>query len=273
MFFMKNKIFIKEFTMKRREFFTATFAAGAALSTKGFSQGKKHLYYEFIHYQLVNSSKMKKLEKYWETAAIPGFNKLGINPIGVFRSKYGSHGLDLYVLIPHKSLESFNTAWDKIKENTQYQKAGEEYINTNKKDPLYYRYNTSLLRAFTHLPKLEIPVHIKDKKSRLFEVRIYESHNREKAKLKIEMFNEGGEIALFRKTGLHPVMFAETLAGSKMPNLTYMLGFENMQEHDRNWDNFRNSTGWPKMKKVERYKDTVSSVTDIILRPADCSQM
>ena len=87
------------------------------------------------------------------------------------------------------------------------------------------------------------------------------------------MFNEGGEIALFRKTGLHPVIFAETLAGNKMPNLTYILGFENMEEHDRNWDNFRTSAGWQKMKNIARYKDTVSSVTDIILRPASCSQM
>ncbi len=259
--------------MKRREFLATTLAAGAALSTKGFSQEKKREYYEFIHYQLLNSSKMGKLEKYWKKAAIPAFNKLGINPIGVFRSKYGSHGLDLYVLIPHKDIESYITTWDKVTKDAEYQKAGEEYIKTDKKDPLYYRYNTSLLRAFTHLPKLEIPTHIKGKKSRLYEVRIYESHNREKAKLKIEMFNEGGEIALFKKTGLHPVMFAETLAGDKMPNLVYILGFENMEEHDRNWDNFRTSDGWQKMRAIARYKDTVSSVTDIILRPAGCSQM
>jgi hypothetical protein len=259
--------------MKRRQFLTTTLAASAAVTTGSISLEKERQYYEFIHYQVVNSSKMGKLENYWETAALPAFNNLGITPIGVFRSKYGSHGLDLYVLIPHKNLESFVTSWDKIKQDAAYQKAGEKYIKTDKKDPLYYRYDTSLLHAFTHMPELEIPANIQNKKSRLFEVRIYESHNREKAKLKIEMFNKGGEIALFRKTGLHPVMFAETLAGNKMPNLTYILGFENMEEHDRNWDNFRNSESWQKMKNIKRYKDTVSSVTDIILRPVSCSQM
>jgi len=35
-------------------------------------------------------------------------------------------------------------------------------------------------------------------------------------------------IAIFRRAGLQPVFFGETLIGAKMPNLTYMLVFENM---------------------------------------------
>jgi len=259
--------------MKRREFLTSGIAAGAAITIPAFSKDDNRNYFELLHYQVLNRAKMGQLEKYWEKAAIPAFNKIGIKPIGVLKSKYGSHGLDLYVVIPHKNFESFIISWDKIAKDPEYQKADSDFIITEMNDPLYYRFETSLLRAFSHMPTLEIPQNIKGKKSRLFEVRIYESHNREKAKLKIEMFNEGGEIALFRKTGLHPVMFAETLAGNKMPNLTYILGFENIEEHDRNWDVFRNSDGWQKMKNIARYKDTVSSVTDIILRPASCSQM
>jgi hypothetical protein len=163
--------------------------------------------------------------------------------------------------------------WDKIAMDQTYVEAGKEYINTSMNDPLYYRFETSLLHAFSHMPKPEIPPHIKDKSSRIFELRNYESHNRHKAKLKIEMFNQGGEIALFRETGLHPVIFAETLAGPKMPNLVYMLGFENIEERDKNWNTFVTSDGWKNMKDNPRFADTVSSVTDIILRPSSCSQM
>ena len=59
-------------------------------------------------------------------------------------------------------------------------------------------------------------------KSRILELRIYESHSTKAGQKKIEMFNEGGEIAIFRKTGLRPVFFGETLIGPLMPNLTYM---------------------------------------------------
>ena len=41
------------------------------------------------------------------------------------------------------------------------------------------------------------------------------------AKKKIEMFNEVGEIAIFKKTGLQPVFFGETIIGPKLPNHFY----------------------------------------------------
>ena len=41
---------------------------------------------------------------------------------------------------------------------------------------------------------------------------------------KIEMFNTGGELALFREVGMDPVFFGEALLGTRVPNLTYMLG-------------------------------------------------
>ena len=47
----------------------------------------------------------------------------------------------------------------------------------------------------------------------MFEIRIYENHNRIKGDLKVEMSNEGGEIEIFRDVGLHPVFFGKTLVG------------------------------------------------------------
>ena len=87
------------------------------------------------------------------------------------------------------------------------------------------------------------------------------------------MFNDAGEIQIFRDTGLRPVFFGETLFGRLMPNLTYMLAFKDMAERDKNWDVFRNSEQWAAIKGLEEYRDTVSNITDIILQPANCSQI
>lgn len=258
--------------MNRRQFIAASAATAAAAGIPAVAGEKKQMYYEFIRCEVTSNALRSRFEKYWREAAIPALNRLGISPVGVFRPKYGAHGLDYYILIPHASLESFETAWDKVAQDSAYQ-AAKELIDPPMDNPLYYRTQTTLLKAFTHLPTLDIPEHIKDKKGRLYEVRVYESHNRHKAKLKVEMFNEGGEIALFKETGLNPVMFGETLAGDKMPNLTYILGFGSMEEHDKAWDTFRNSDGWAKMKVNPRYKDTVSSVTDFILSPTGFSQI
>ena len=259
--------------MKNHHFLICLVVVLIALTVTAFAQEDNRVYYELIRYEVLNRPEMSRLETYWETAAIPALNRLGIEPVGVFRPTYGSHGLDLYVLIPHKDLESFITAWDKIAEDPIYQKDGADFIEAELSAPLYYRYNTSLLRAFSHMPEPQIPAQIQGKASRIFELRIYESHSRQKAKLKIEMFNEGGEIALFHEMGLQPVLFAETLAGNNMPHLVYMLGFENMEERDRNWQNFSSSEGWQNMRTIPRYSGTVSAITDIILTPASCSQM
>jgi hypothetical protein len=87
------------------------------------------------------------------------------------------------------------------------------------------------------------------------------------------MFNDGGEIALFKKSGLNPVFYGETIAGPRMPNLTYMLGFENMDQRDANWQVFRRSAEWKEMSSNPRYAETISSITDNILTPAPLSQI
>jgi len=46
------------------------------------------------------------------------------------------------------------------------------------------------------------------------------------------------------KAGFHPVFFGDTLFGSRLPNLTYMLSFENSAELEAKWDIFRNDPDW-----------------------------
>jgi len=69
------------------------------------------------------------------------------------------------------------------------------------------------------------------------------------------------------------VFFGQSLVGTRLPNLTYMLGFDDMDSKEKSWDRFRNDPGWKKLKAEPYYKDTVSKVTNILLRPALCSQI
>jgi hypothetical protein len=52
-----------------------------------------------------------------------------------------------------------------------------------------------------------------------------------------------------------------------------MLTFENMAERDAAWDRFRVHPDWKRMSAMERYKDTVSNISDTILQPASFSQV
>ncbi|MFB0525020.1 MAG: NIPSNAP family protein, partial [Phycisphaerae bacterium] len=67
--------------------------------------------------------------------------------------------------------------------------------------------------------------------------------------------------------------FGETIIGPKLPNLMYMLAFENMEHRDKSWAVFGSDPDWQKLRANPAYKDTVSNVTDIILQPTSYSQI
>ena len=261
--------------MKRREFLAASCALSAAsLTQSGTAQaadtgGESKEYYELRLYQIETEEKQRQLEQFLGEALIPAWNRIGIKPVGVFKFLDES-SLNLYVLVPHKSFESFTTARRKVMADEQFLQAGAAVLDTPEIDPVYKRVESALLAAFDGMPKLEVP---STKESRVLQLRIYESHSDKKALKKIDMFNIGGEIPIFRKTGLTPVFFGEALIDSKLPNLTYMLGFDDQEASEKAWDAFRSHPDWATLKKDPQYKDTVSNITNILLRPAACSQI
>ncbi|MFO1498463.1 MAG: NIPSNAP family protein [Verrucomicrobiota bacterium] len=267
--------------MKRRHFLKSAVAASSAfgltqvMPAAAQSDDKPaREFYELRLYHLRRGAKQKLFDDFYREAAIPAMNRIGLGPIGVFHVSTGPDSPTAYVLIPHKSLESFATATDRVRADPEYQKAGAEFINAPATDAAYVRVESSLLVAFAGIPKLEVPAATAEKKPRLFELRTYESHSKKANKKKIEMFNNG-EIAIFRRTGLAPVFFGETLIGPKMPNLTYMLVFDNMAAHDQNWGTFVADPEWKKLSSTPGYTDPeiVSNISNLFLRPASYSQI
>ena len=259
--------------MKRREFLTAASLAGIAginpLAAAAEGNDGKREYFEMRQYRLHVGSKKRLVGDFLRNVGIPAMNRIGIGPVGVFNAMYGPNSPTLYVLLVHKSLDSVVSSASLLMADKEYRKAGADFINAPLSEPTYVRMESSLMVAFKDMPKLEVP----EKGRRIFELRTYESHSIKAAKKKIEMFNEGGEIAIFKKTGLRPVFFGETLIGPQMPNLTYMLVFDDMADRDKKWSIFGGDPEWKKLRANNAYKDTVSNITDIILRPAGYSQI
>jgi hypothetical protein len=262
--------------MKRRRFLTGMtpLVAAPLISFAGHAQSKneQQQYFEWIKYTLPPGRNKSRVEKYYEQAAIPALNKLGINPVGVFNIMFGPNKPSLYVLIPHNSMDSVLSWQKELLQNTDYMRAAQDFLNSEISNPAYLRVERSLFKAFEGMPVIESAKETIGNE-RILELRIYESHNYLKAQKKIDMFNNAGEIQIFRDTGLTPVFFGETIFGDLMPNLSYMVAFKDMADRNSSWDKFRNSDGWNAIKDLEEYKDTVSNITDIILRPVSCSQI
>jgi hypothetical protein len=267
--------------MKRREFLKSSVAAaGLATVVSGFganiaaAPSASREFYELRRYHLRRGPMPKRFDDFYREAAIPAMNRAGVGPVGVFNVMVGPDNPTVYVLLPHKSAEAFATANDRIRADADYLKAGAEFINAPATDPSYVRVESALMVAFETMPKLEVPKLTAEKKPRVFELRTYESHSKQASKKKIEMFNTG-EIAIFRRVGLTPVFFGETLIGSQLPNLTYMVAFEDMAARDKNWAAFVADPAWEKLKSQPGFADAdiVSNITNVLLRPTAYSQI
>lgn len=236
------------------------FAANSARNSKQFV--------ELRHYTFENAEQQKVMIDFLAEVAIPAWNRLKISPVGVFKMAEGDQ-TDLYVVLPHENLRSVARANTRFLADGKVKTGGAVVWDSPMKKPVYKRIESSLLLGFDECPKVEVPT---KKDSRVFQLRIYESHNETKAKRKIEMFNKG-EIQTFRATGLDPVFFGEALVGGKIPNLTYMVGFDDAAAQKAAWSAFGKHPKWIEMRNDPYYADTVSNITNLVLKPAKGSQI
>lgn len=266
--------------MKRRSFVKTSMLTGsltgmsslAALATENNAGSKDTAeLYELRTYTLKNAAQQSLVEDYYQHAAIPALNKMGSKTIGVFTEQMPEGQTKLFVLVPYKTCDDFMSAPDKLMQDATYVKNATAYLQAPATEPAYERIESSLLKAFAGMPVLQVP----GDKPRIFELRQYQSATEAAGKKKIQMFNEVGEIAIFKRVGLTPVFFGETLIGSLRPNLTYMLTFDNMAEHDKRWGAFVSDAEWNRIKAIPGYEDAnlVSKIVRTFLVPVSFSQI
>src|SRR5690606_26546023 len=82
-----------------------------------------------------------------------------------------------------------------------------------------------LLTAFIDSPNVQLPNLASPKSERVYELRSYEGPTEAYYRNKVDMFNEGDEIGLFKRLGFNAVFYGEVIAGSRMPNLMYLTTF------------------------------------------------
>jgi hypothetical protein len=268
--------------MQRREFLAATASAAAGLLASNVTRAEAaptgpRQFYDLRKYTFASAAKQEAFEKFLAEAAVPAFNRAGVEPVGVFKKlakdnpndKLEADPAELWVLLPHSSLESFLTLEDKIAADQAYQTAGKATLAEGKSDPAFVRYENMLLHAMTGFPKLVAPAKNPD---RLFELRTYESPSQERAKNKLDMFN-AGEFGYFEQAGMHGVFFGGAIAAADMPQLTYMVVHENDVSVKKDWAAFSAIPAWKTLKANPIYQDNVSKIIARFVRPSTASQI
>jgi hypothetical protein len=264
--------------MERRAFLAATTAAAvtsadALAGTAEPASAARPQVLELRRYRLRNGALAARFTAYAKDALVPALGRAGLAPIGAWNVTLGPDSPTLHLLLPHPDAASVVTLDARLDADGEYRKAAAATFVLPPVDPPFLSCDSSLHAAVATMPGIEKPTGASAGKDRVFELRTYRSATEAASRRKIEMFEAGGELALFRRVGLNTVFFGRDIVGGGLPSLTYMVVFADDDARAKAWAAFRDHPEWVKMRDDPRYADTVSSIDSSLLRPTDYSQI
>lgn len=260
--------------MKRKNtLFALAIAMLAATSAFAFKAEKRD-YYEIKLYRLSTNDQVKKVDDFLQNAYLPALHRAGITRVGVFHPIGNDTATDkrIYVFIPVRTLDKVAVVEDLMVNDPELIKAGDAYWNAAYNAVLYNRIETIILKAFPLMTTFNVPNLTGNKTDRVYELRSYEGPTERLYRQKVKMFNEGGEIALFKRLNFNAVFYSEVVAGSHQPNLMYMTSFNNWADREEHWKAFGSSPEWTKLKVMPEYLNSVSKNEQVFLHPAEFSE-
>jgi hypothetical protein len=257
--------------MNRRNFLMTTAGATLAAPLSAAPTSRSILELRYLRMRTNPENQMQRTSDFLR-AAVPALKRSGISPLGFFASVIAEESPFILALATFPSLSAMETARAKEAEDKEYLQALSAYTSTAGLG--YERLESSLLRCFEGMPTVELPPTDAQRPPRVFELRMYESNNSATLARKIKMFNTG-EIKIFQRLGMQPVFCGETFVGSRMPNLVYMLAFDNLAAREKLWQAFGADPEWQKLRSLPGNNDTenVSNISNSILRPLPFSDI
>jgi len=231
---------------------------------------------ELKQYTCSSEAVRDQLMSVFDAALIPALNRQGVKKVGVFwTDKETNDGKEdyntcVFVVAAFPDAAACLTSERKLLADATFMKDAAALFEAPMKEPLYDSCSSEVLQTFAACPTIE---QVAKSAGRLFQLRTYNSYTPERNAKKIAMFESGGEIAIFRTCGMPPVFFGEAVAGDMLPNLTYLLAFEDKAKKDEAWKTFMENPDWLKLRADTQYKDTANKQKNIVLRPSKGSQL
>ena len=215
--------------------------------------------YELLVYKLKTADQMESTDNYLKDAYIPAMHRLGIKQIGVFKPVANDTAeiKKVIILVQYISLDVWQRTKSNIMNDPVYTAAAKPFLDADTAHLPYSRVESNIMEAFPDAPKL-IPTTLKSSPDAVYELRSYESPTEELHRTKVNMFNAGGEVALFKRLDFQAVFYSDVLSGSRMPNLIYMVVFANASAREEHWKAFGSSPEWKKISVDPNYRNNIS---------------
>ena len=259
--------------MNRRSFISAggagLLASNALDSHASAAETAARPYYEFRIYRMQMGPQTGRMNSWAENHLMPLLKKHGFGPVGFFNESIGPTIPALYRLLYYSSLAEGEKLWASVMRDPDWGKAAEELEAGD--TPPFYRADGWLLQATDFSPAFKA---VSGKGGRIYELRIYESPTGKQLRALHERF-AGPEILIFHRSGIHPILYANTVIGPDMPNLVYLTPYDSLAQLEQAWRAFGSDPDWAKARNesIRRSGEIVRNITKLHLSPTSFSMI
>lgn len=232
------------------------------------------MYYALQVYHFTTADQQSLIDNFLKSAYLPALHRQGLTNIGVFKPVANDTAADKQVIVftAYKTLDKFQQTAARLASDITLEQLAPAYQNAPYNNPPYQRFETVLLQAFEQAPAMTLPQLTGPKAQRIYELRSYEGPTEKLYQNKVQMFNKGGEVALFKRLNFNAVFYASVLAGARMPNLMYLTTFENRAERETHWKSFTDDAEWKRLSALPEYQHNVSKADIMLLTPTEYSE-
>ncbi len=254
--------------MERRRFLSASTAAGvtaASASAAAHAEAENQIF-ELREYKLRNSKtgQSKRLSEFMEQEHLPMTKRTGVSAAGYFSVYLGEDTPRYITVTAYDSMADMGKKIDARAADKAWMKAATEFGAADY--PPFDRVESRLLRAFDGMKRIEVPK--PNEAPRFFDLRLYQQETYHDSREKMKMFNTG-EIDVFRECGINPLLFGSTMVGTKMPNLVYIVFYDDETARAKAWKTFGGHPKWKEIRSTPGWSndEIVSNIDNTHLRP------
>lgn len=227
-------------------------------------------FFEVFTFRLNFGAQFDRLLAFLEKRAVPILQRLRFGTMGFFTVSVGPHIPAVVEILTYSSLAEKEALFAKLWADAEFTAAVAELESAG---PPYYRRDTVMLRATGFCPPLK-PTAAGEPPHKLYELRTYESSSNHQHGFMHDRF-AGGEIEVFHKCGIHPVLYADTYIGPNQPNLVYLIPFESEAAREKAWVAFGEHPDWKKISEdwMRKSGELARDIGNVFLTPTSFSML
>jgi hypothetical protein len=216
-------------------------------------------------FHLRHGTQLERVHHYLSQVALPALGRIHTGPKLALEALVAPHMPQVALLVGFQTLEEIWALRKKLHEDQELEK-GFEAWQAGAEPPFEEQINV-LLEAADYSPRIAA-ANPPPKAPRIFELRVYHSPTWRQLQALHERF-AGPEIRIFHRVGVHPILYSSTVIGPNMPNLTYVIPFDDLAAREKAWNAFAADPEWIKVRKesIEQHGQ-IASVIQIAIYKA-----